>query len=110
MNTIDRISTISPDLQAKGNRNERSVPADGNNFESQLLEMVKKVENMSPGIDAMIETTNTHNPPAVQKSVNQVGSYIRSIEGLVEDFSVKNAHEIKSHRVVNNPYVKTTKT
>lgn len=109
MSIINKVGVLSPDNQIKNNRNEKGPTRESKKFESQFLEMVEKVENMGSEIDAMIETTNTQNPTAVQKGVNKVGSYIKSIEGLVEDFSVKNADETDSRQIVKNPYTKSNK-
>ncbi len=110
MSMINKVGIPSPDNQIKGNRNEKGPSVEEKNFESQFLEMVEKVENMGSEIDAMIETTNTRNPSAVQKDVNKVGSYIKSIEGLVEDFTVKNADEIDARQKPKNPYISPDKT
>jgi len=87
MSVINKIHLPPPDIRIKGARVEKSLSAGQDNFESQFLEMVEKVETMGSEIEAMMEKTETGTAVAIKKGVNRVGHYIKSMSGLVEDFS-----------------------
>ena len=86
MSMINKISTPHPEVTIK-NRTKEEKFSDAEQFESQFLEMVEKVENMGSEIDGLMEDASQQNPVSVQNGVHRVGSYIKSMAGIVEDFS-----------------------
>ena len=96
MSIINKISNPATELRIQNHKPEKSSAKEGGSFESQFLEMVEKVETMGSEIDAMIEKSSAQNPVSVQHGVHRVGSYIKSMAGIVEDFSAHNTSDSKA--------------
>lgn len=109
MSVINKISAPSLEPLVKNQKVAKESSVE-NNFESQLLEMVEKVETMNTEIEAMIESNGTENPVTVKHGVHRVGTYINNVAGLVENFSSQNSSEKKGVKSANNPYGRLSST
>lgn len=95
MNELGNIGlkNLRPGLPGKRTDNAAAVP--GKAFD-QLLQTVQKLENMEGEIDAAMQSTAMQNAKAVNRGVHTLSNYIKSIEGMVEDFSMGNRPGHKS--------------
>jgi len=106
MSEINKINIIPGSIKAKAQKTENAQSEKGKAFEDQLLKTVEKLETMGNEIDAMMETGSSKSPTKVTSDINTVGNYIKSMAGMVEDFSSDQEKLIKSAKYVADKYEK----
>lgn len=118
MSEIQNINAIQR-LQSSVAKREKSV-VDSQSSEkdfAELLKTVEKLELMDNELDSVgteinkvVKHSDIKNTLGVSSGVNKIGSYIKNIEGLVENLSTDKKNEKLDNGYKIAQYSKNTKT
>ena len=104
MTEISKIDLTKIDAKLQGRKGTRVDEKEKSNFEDQLLQTVKKLENMGNEIDAMMESNTVQLNAANNGRLHPDKNRLNNMESIVENFSAAGKTSIKSAKNIAAEY------
>jgi hypothetical protein len=105
MTEINKIDLLKIDARLQARKKSSQQTQDSNTkFEDQLLQTVKKLENMGSEIDAMMQNSAVQTVPktSIELTVQKKG--VGNLDNVVENFSAAGKTSVKSAKSIAAEY------
>ena len=104
MTEINKIDLLKIDAKLQARKGPKVEEQEKTAFEDQLLQTVKKLENMGNEIDAMMESNTVQLNTTTRTSLQSRKHLLNNRDSVVENFSAAGKSSIKSAKNIAAEY------